>query len=275
MKITPLTIDFDVTNEREVAFVNELMNRLFGGAPLKAMPAPTENPVNSTSVPTFSEPTQTAAPVQEFKKEANPEAIAEAKKKMEKPEKVAEPKTVKEAPQATVEPEPVQAPTKEEKVPEKASKEPLTEKDMQKFMMDLMRAKKITGPQLTDIMLELGGASLMRIKPEQYELLKQRIEEFIKEKPEKSKTVKEAPQATIEPEPVQAPTEEEKAPEKASNEPLTAKDMQAFMMDMMRADRITRSQLTDIMLEFGGTSLMRIKPEKYELLKQRIETYND
>ena len=68
MKITPLTIDFDVTNAQEVEFVNELMNRLFGSAPLKAMAAPTESPVNSTSVPTFSEPTQTAAPVQEFKK---------------------------------------------------------------------------------------------------------------------------------------------------------------------------------------------------------------
>ena len=72
MKITPLTIDFDVTNEQEVEFVNELMNRLFGSAPLKAMAAPTESPVTSTTVPTFSEPTQTAAPVQEFKKEANP-----------------------------------------------------------------------------------------------------------------------------------------------------------------------------------------------------------
>ena len=94
-------------------------------------------------------------------------------------------------------------------------------------------------------------------------------------KPEKPKTVKEAPQPTIEPEPVQAPIEEEKAPEKASNKPLTAKDMQSFMIDLMKSGKITRPQLTDIMLEFGGASLMRIKPEKYELLKQRIETYND
>lgn len=191
MKITPLTIDFDVTNEQEVAFVNELMNRLFGSAPLKAMAAPTENPVNSTSVPTFSEPTQTATPVQEFKKEANPEAtavaiaeetiteaIAEVKKEMKKPEKPVKPKTVKEAPQATIEPEPVQAPTEEEKAPEKASNEPLTAKDMQAFMIDLMKTGKITRPQLTDIMLEFGGASLMRIKPEKYELLKQRIETY-------------------------------------------------------------------------------------------------
>ena len=197
MKITSLTIDFDVTNAQEVEFVNDLMNRLFGSAPLKAMAAPTESPVNSTSVPTFSEPTQTAAPVQEFKKEANPEAtaiaiaeetiteaIAEVKKELGKPvtvgkpEKVAKPKTVKEAPQATIEPEPVQAPTEEEKAPERASNEPLPAKDMQAFMIDLMKSGKITRPQLTDIMLEFGGASLMRIKPEKFELLKQRIETY-------------------------------------------------------------------------------------------------
>lgn len=191
MKITPLTIDFDVTNAQEVEFVNDLMNRLFGSAPLKAMAAPTENSVNSTIVPTFSEPTQTAAPVQEFKKKANPEAtavaiaeetiadaIAEVKKEIGKPVKVEKPKAAKEAPQATIEPEPVQAPTEEEKVPEKASNEPLTAKDMQAFMIDLMKSGKITRPQLTDIMLEFGGASLMRIKPEKYELLKQRIETY-------------------------------------------------------------------------------------------------
>lgn len=181
MKITPLTIDFDVTNAQEVEFVNELMNRLFGSAPLKAMAAPTESPVTSTSVPTFSEPTQTAAPVQEAKQETITEAIAEVKKEMKKPvkvEKPVKPKTVKEAPQATIEPEPVQAPTEEEKAPEKASNEPLTAKDMQAFMIDLMKSGKITRPQLTDIMLEFGGASLMRIKPEKYELLKQRIETY-------------------------------------------------------------------------------------------------
>lgn len=187
MKITPLTIDFDVTNAQEVEFVNELMSRLFGSAPLKAIAAPTESPVNSTSVPTFSvptfsEPTQTAAPVQEVreepKQETITEAIAEFKKEMGKPEKPVKPKALKEAPQATIEPEHVQAPIEEEKAPEKASNEPLTAKDMQAFMIDLMKTGKITRPQLTDIMLEFGGASLMRIKPEKYELLKQRIETY-------------------------------------------------------------------------------------------------
>lgn len=186
MKITPLTIDFDVTNEQEVAFVNDLMNRLFGSAPLKAMSATTENPVNTTSVPTFSEPTPTAAPVQEVKEEPKQEVKQEVKQEPKKEtitEAIAEVKkeigkTVKEAPQATIEPEPVQAPTEEEKVPEKAPNEPLTAKDMQAFMIDLMKTGKITRPQLTDIMLEFGGASLMRIKPEKYELLKQRIETY-------------------------------------------------------------------------------------------------
>lgn len=189
MKISPLTIDFDVTNAQEVAFVNELMNRLFGSAPLKTTAAPTESPVTGTS-----EPAQTAAPVQESKKEASPEATAVA---------IAE-ETIAEA--------------------------------------------------VAEVKKEIG-------------------------KPVKPKTVKEAPQATVEPEPEpepeQVPVENEKAPEKAPNKPLTAKDMQAFMMDMMRTGKVTRSQLTDIMLEFGGASLMSIKPEKYELLKQRIETYND
>lgn len=212
MKITPLTIDFDVTNTQEVEFVNELMNHLFGSAPLNVASAPTENPVNSTSVPTFSEPTQTAAPVQEFKKEANPEDTAVT---------IAE-ETIADA-IAEVKQEP-----KKETITEVIAE---IEKEMKKF-----------------------GKPEKQVRP---------------------KAVKEAPQATIEPEPVQAPIEEEKAPEKASNEPLTAKDMQAFMIDLMKTGKITRPQLTDIMLEFGGASLMRIKPEKYELLKQRIETYND
>ena len=178
MKITPLTIDFDVTNAQEVEFVNDLMNRLFGSAPLNAVSAPTESPVNSTSVPTFSEPTQTAAPVQEPKQEDITEAIAEVKKEMGKPEKPVKSKALKEAPQSTIEPEHVQAPAEEEKAPEKASNKPLTAKDMQAFMIDLMKSGKITRPQLTDIMLEFGGASLMRIKPEKYELLKQRIETY-------------------------------------------------------------------------------------------------
>lgn len=208
MKITTLTIDFDITNAKEAEFVNGLLNPLFGGAPLKAMPAPAENPVAGTGVPTLGEPAQAAAPVQEAKEEPGQETVAEA---------IAE---AKEEPE-----EPVEA-----------------EKPVQ--------AKKAVQVK----------------KPVQVKMPAQ---------VKKPRAAKEDLQSTVEPEPVQAPAEEEKSPEKASNEPLTAKDMQAFMIDAMKTGKITRPQLTDIMLEFGGASLMRIKPEKYELLKQRIETYND
>ena len=223
MKVTTLSFEFDGRNEQEVTNVTKMLKELLSGvsddvsvetnvvASKKEEKPVGGSKITSTAVPafgkpvhpvppTFSEPTKTAAPVQEVKEEPKQgtitEAIAEVKKEMEKPENVAKPK------------------------PENVAKP----------------------------------------KPENVA---------------KPKTVKEAPQATIEPEPVQAPSEEEKAPEEAPNEHLTAKDMQAFMIDLMKTGKITRPQLTDIMLEFGGASLMRIKPEKYELLKQRIETYND
>ena len=194
MKVTTVSFEFDGRDEQEVINVTKMLKELLSGASDDVSvethivaPKKEEKPVDvskttSTAVPAFSEPTQTAAPVQEVKEEPKQEtiteAIAEVKKEMEKPVKVEKPKAVKEAPQATIEPEPVQAPTEEEKAPEKASNEPLTAKDMQAFMIDLMKSGKITRPQLTDIMLEFGGASLMRIKPEKFELLKQRIETY-------------------------------------------------------------------------------------------------
>ena len=194
MKVTTLSFEFNGRDEQEVINVTKMLKELLSGASDDVSvetrivaPKKEEKPVDvskttSTAVPAFSEPTQTVAPVQEVKEEPKQEtiteAIAEVKKEMEKPVKVEKPKTVKEAPQATIEPEPVQAPTEEEKAPEKASNEPLTAKDMQAFMIDLMKSGKITRPQLTDIMLEFGGASLMRIKPEKFELLKQRIETY-------------------------------------------------------------------------------------------------
>ena len=197
MKVTTVSFEFDGRDEQEVINVTKMLKELLSGASDDVSvetrivaPKKEEKPVDvskttSTAVPAFSEPTQTAAPVQEVKEEPKQEtiteAIAEVKKEMEKPVKVdkpVKPKTIKEAPQATIEPEPVQAPTEEEKAPERASNEPLTAKDMQAFMIDLMKSGKITRPQLTDIMLEFGGASLMRIKPEKFELLKQRIETY-------------------------------------------------------------------------------------------------
>ena len=205
MKIKVFELEFDASNLHEVAFVKEVITGSNLNVPApevvtaygkeekpvgekKMMSSPvqqvivepkrkkTESPVNSTSVPTFSEPTQTAAPVQEFKKEANPEAtaiaiaketIAEVKKEMEEP--------IKGAPQATIEPEPIQAPIEEEKTPEKASNEPPTAKEMQDLVIGLSRSGKLSREDIQTIFNEFGGTSLMKIAPAKFALLKQRL----------------------------------------------------------------------------------------------------
>ena len=205
MKIKVFELEFDASNLHEVAFVKEVITGSNLNVPATAevtapekeekpvvekemasSPVPqvtvepkrkkTESPVNSTSVPTFSEPTQTAAPVQEFKKEANPEAtaiaiaketIAEVKKEMEEP--------VKGTPQATIEPEPIQAPIEEEKTPEKASNEPPTAKEMQDLVIGLSRSGKLSREDIQTIFNEFGGTSLMKIAPAKFALLKQRL----------------------------------------------------------------------------------------------------
>ena len=95
------------------------------------------------------------------------------------------------------------------------------------------------------------------------------------EKPVKPKAVNEAPQATVEPESIQAPIEEKKAPEKASNEPPTAKEMQDLVIGLVKSGELSREDVQTIFNEFGGTSLMKIAPAKFALLKQRLTTYNN
>ena len=210
MKIKVFELEFDASNLHEVAFVKEVITGSNLNVPTEEVvtapgkeekpvveketassPTPqttvkpkrqkAEDPVNSTSVPTFKEPTQTAAPVQEFKKEANPEAaaitiaketIAEVKKEMEKPVK---PKAIKEAPQATIEPEPIQAPIEEEKALEKASNEPPTAKEMQDLVISLIKTGTLGREDVQTIFNEFGGTSLMKIAPAKFALLKQRL----------------------------------------------------------------------------------------------------
>ena len=205
MKIKVFELEFDASNLHEVAFVKDVITGSNLNVPAEELvtapgkeekpveeeetaysPVPqvtvepkrkkTESPVNSTSVPT-----QTAAPVQEFKKEANPEAtaiaiaketIAEVKKEMEKPVK---PKAVKEAPQATIEPEPIQAPIEEEKTPEKASNELPTAKEMQDLVISLIKTGTLSREDVQTIFNEFGGTSLMKIAPAKFALLKQRL----------------------------------------------------------------------------------------------------
>lgn len=190
MKIKVFELEFDASNLHEVAFVREVITGSnLNVPPEEVVTAPgkeekpveaketasigaiqnpvrpkrkkAESPVDSTSVPTFSEPTQTAAPVQEFKKEASPEATAIA--------------IAKEAPQATIEPEPIQAPIEEEKAPEKASNEPPTAKEMQDLVISLIKTGTLGREDVQTIFNEFGGTSLMKIAPAKFALLKQRL----------------------------------------------------------------------------------------------------
>ena len=197
MKIKVFELEFDASNLHEVAFVKEVITGSNLNVPSSEVvtapekeeepvdekemaPSPvqqviaepkrkkTESPVNSTSVPTFSEPTQTDAPVQEFKKET----IAEVKKEMKTPIK---PEAVKEAPQATIESEPIQAPIEEEKAPEKASNEFPTAKEMQDLVISLAKTGTLSREDIQTIFREFGGTSLMKIAPSKFALLKQRL----------------------------------------------------------------------------------------------------
>ena len=66
-------------------------------------------------------------------------------------------------------------------------------------------------------------------------------------------------------------TVQETAP--ANAEP-TAKEMQDLVISLIKTGTLSRDDVQTIFNEFGGTSLMKIAPAKFALLKQRLTTYN-
>ena len=78
------------------------------------------------------------------------------------------------------------------------------------------------------------------------------------------------------PAPVEAPAPTEAlspTPAPASEEP-TAKEMQTLVISLIKTGTLSRDDVQTIFNEFGGTSLMKIAPAKFALLKQRLTTYN-
>ena len=73
------------------------------------------------------------------------------------------------------------------------------------------------------------------------------------------------------PAPAPAPAPVETAP--ANGEP-TAKEMQDLVISLIKTGTLSREDVQTIFNEFGGTSLMKIAPTKFALLKQRLTTYN-
>ena len=87
---------------------------------------------------------------------------------------------------------------------------------------------------------------------------------------------KRAKQAPVEKQP--APVEEQPAPVEAvtdKTEEPTAKEMQDLVIGLIRSGELSRDDVQNIFREFGGTSLVKIAPAKFALLKQRLTTYKN
>ena len=107
-------------------------------------------------------------------------------------------------------------------------------------------------------------------------------------KPEKKKEAK--VEATT-PAPAPAPVVEEQKPVEAEQQSVeaqkpvetvtnkteepTAKEMQDLVIGLVKSGELSREDVQNIFQEFGGTSLMKIAPAKFALLKQRLTTYKD
>ena len=89
-------------------------------------------------------------------------------------------------------------------------------------------------------------------------------------KPKRQKAEAPAPVETVQ-ETAPVETVQETAP--ANTEP-TAKEMQDLVISLIKTGTLSREDVQTIFNEFGGTSLMKIAPTKYALLKQRLTTYN-
>lgn len=94
---------------------------------------------------------------------------------------------------------------------------------------------------------------------------------------------KRAKQAPVEKQP--APVEEQLAPVEKQPAPVetvtdktaepTAKEMQDLVIGLVKSGELSRDDVQNIFQEFGGTSLMKIAPAKFALLKQRLTTYKN
>lgn len=73
--------------------------------------------------------------------------------------------------------------------------------------------------------------------------------------------------------PVEAPAPIETVTDKTA-EP-TAKEMQDLVIGLVKSGELSREDVQNIFQEFGGTSLMKIAPTKFALLKQRLTTYKN
>ena len=103
-------------------------------------------------------------------------------------------------------------------------------------------------------------------------------------KPERKKTAAKV-EATAPVVEEQKPLEAEQPPVVEEQKPIetvtdktaepTAKEMQDLVIGLVKSGELSREDVQNIFQEFGGTSLMKIAPTKFALLKQRLTTYKD
>lgn len=106
-----------------------------------------------------------------------------------------------------------------------------------------------------------GSATHMPFKPE-------RKKEAIKViKPVPAESPVEATEPVEEQKPIETVTDKTAEP--------TAKEMQDLVIGLVKSGELSREDVQNIFQEFGGTSLMKIAPAKFALLKQRLTTYKN
>ena len=143
---------------------------------------------------------------------------------------------------------------------------------------------------------EVISGSNLSVKTETVAIVQDREEKPVEEKetvsgtaqhmpskPERKKTaakVEATAPVVEEQKPVEAEqqsVEAQKPVETVTNktEEPTAKEMQDLVIGLVKSGELSREDVQNIFQEFGGTSLMKIAPAKFALLKQRLTTYKN
>ena len=112
----------------------------------------------------------------------------------------------------------------------------------------------------------LGSAQHMPSKPERKKTAA-KVEATAPVVEEQKPVEAEQPPVVEEQKPTQSVTDKTAEP--------TAKEMQDLVIGLVKSGELSREDVQNIFQEFGGTSLMKIAPAKFALLKQRLTTYKD
>lgn len=134
----------------------------------------------------------------------------------------------------------------------------------------------ITGSNLNVTAVEQVNAPVQEKKPAEVKETANTPRLDMSAKPKRKKAEASAPAETAPAETVQetAPAETAPAETAPANDEPTAKEMQDLVISLIKSGTLSREDVQTIFNEFGGTSLMKIAPAKFALLKQRLTTYN-